>query len=244
MHYTVRYAKVRPGLRGDWNETVWTRANTLEIGSIRPESSDHHPRTLARLLYDETGLYGFFKVHDQYVRCAHVGYMAPTYLDSCVEIFLEPKDGSGYLNFEFSCGGSLLCFHIIDPKRIPGGFSDYKPLPEADLQQVLIYHSLPSLVEPEIVEPIEWCLEYFIPFSILEKRVGPLGTISGQQWRANLYKCGDGTSHPHWISWAPIDDLDFHLSHCFGTIRFEESPPRNPSRIDFNEELSNTEETQ
>jgi hypothetical protein len=229
MHYIVRYATVRPGLRGDWNETAWTRANTLEIGNIRPESSDHRPRTLARLLYDESGLYGFFQVHDQYVRCAHVGYMAPTYLDSCVEIFLQPKDDKGYLDFEFSCGGSLLCFHIIDPKRIPGGFSDYTPLPEADLQQVLIYHSLPSLVEPEIVEPIEWRLEYFIPFSMLEKWVGPLGTVSGQQWRANLYKCGDETSHPHWISWAPIDDWNFHLPSCFGTIRFEASPRGNPS---------------
>ena len=224
MHYTVRYATVQPGLRGDWNETAWDHANTLEIANFRPESSDHRPRTQARLLYDERGLYGIFKVEDRYVRCVHTGYMAPTYLDSCVELFLQPKADKGYLNFEFSCGGSLLCFHMVDPTRIPGGFRDYTPLTEADLEQVAIYHSLPSLVEPEITEPIEWCLEYLIPFSLLEKWAEPSGTVSGQQWRANLYKCGDETSHPHWASWAPVDELNFHLPRCFGTIQFEESP--------------------
>lgn len=224
IHYTVRYASVRPGLGGDWSETAWVRANTLEIANFRTESSDHRPRTQARLVYDERGLYGIFRVQDQYVRCAHIGYMAPTYLDSCVELFLQPKAGKGYLNFEFSCGGSLLCYHIVDPTRIPGGFRDFTPFPEADLSQVAIYHSLPSRVEPEIAEPMEWRLEYFIPFSLLEKWIGPLGLMYDQQWRANLYKCGDETSHPHWASWAPVDELNFHLPRCFGTIQFQESP--------------------
>ena len=155
------------------------------------------------------------------MRCAHTGYMAPTYLDSCVELFLQPKADKGYLNFEFSCGGSLLCFHMVDPTRIPGGFRDFTPLPEADIKQVAIYHSLPSQVEPEIAEPVEWRLEYFIPFSLLEKWVGSLGLVLGQQWHANLYKCGDETSHPHWAAWAPVDEFNFHLPRCFGTIQFE-----------------------
>jgi len=233
MHYTVRYATIRPSLGGNWNETAWERANTLEIANFRPESSEHHPRTEARLLYDEHGLYGFFQVRDKFVRCVHIGYMAPTYLDSCVELFLQPNADKGYLNFEFSCGGSLLCFHIVDPTRIPGGFRDFTPLPEADVNQVAIYHSLPSRVEPEVAEPMEWRLEYFIPFSLLEQWVGPLGLVSGQQWHANLYKCGDETSHPHWASWAPIDELNYHLPRCFGTIRFEESPSEDPSHIVF-----------
>ncbi|MEW6117215.1 MAG: carbohydrate-binding family 9-like protein, partial [Nitrospirota bacterium] len=42
-----------------------------------------------------------------------------------------------------------------------------------------------------------------------------------REWRANFYKCGDATSHPHWASWAPVEALNFHLPHCFGTICFE-----------------------
>ncbi len=221
MRYTVRYATVRPALKGEWRGPAWVRAETLRVAHFRPGSSDHRPRTLARLLWDELGLYGLFQVQDRYVRCAHSGYMAHTYLDSCVEIFIQPKADKGYLNFEFSCGGSLLCFYIVDPTRVPGGFQDFSPLPESDASQVAIYHSMPSRVEPEITKSTEWYLEFFIPFSVLEKWVGSLGPVGGQEWRANLYKCGDETSHPHWASWAPLDETNFHLPRCFGSIRFE-----------------------
>ena len=158
------------------------------------------------------------------MRCVHSGYMAPAYLDSCVEIFVQPSADKGYLNFEFNCGGSLLCFHIMDALRVPGGFKDFTPLPESDANQVTVYHSMPSRVEPEIAEPTEWYLEFSLPFSLLEKWAGPFGFVGGQEWSANLYKCGDETSHPHWASWAPLDKTNFHLPRCFGTIRFEQMP--------------------
>lgn len=224
MLYAVRCATLRPGLRGDWSEPAWERAETLEIACFRPESSEHRPRTQARLLYDERGLYGIFRVQDRYVRCVHSGHNAPVFLDSCVELYLQPRPEKGYLNFEFNCGGSLLCYHIVDPRRVPGGFREFTPLPESECSQVAICHTLPSRVEPEIAEPTEWRLECFIPFTLLEERVGPLGPLAGQQWRANLYKCADESSHPHWASWAPLDELNFHLPRCFGTIRFEVPP--------------------
>jgi hypothetical protein len=77
------------------------------------------------------------------------------------------------------------------------------------------------VVEPEIQEPTTWFIEFRIPISLLEKYVGPIGDPRGQRWTANFYKCGDKTSHPHWISWAPVDQLNFHLPRCFGPIVFE-----------------------
>jgi hypothetical protein len=221
MLYVVQKASAREELSGEWDGSIWSQVESLEIMHFRPEGSDHRPRTLARLLYDDYGLRGIYQVHDRFVRCVHSGYQVPCYLDSCVEIFLQPKADRGYLNFEFNCGGSLLCYHILDPRRIPGGFREFTPLPEADLRQVKVYHSLPSLIEPEITEPTEWHLEFMIPFSLLEKWVSPLAPVGGQEWRVNLYKCGDETSHPHWGSWAPLDEFNFHLPHCFQTLRFE-----------------------
>jgi len=221
MRYVVRYAGIRPGLDGEWSGDAWAQADTLEVASFRPESSNHRPRTLARMLYDDHGLYGIFHVWDQYVRCVHDGYMAPTYLDSCVELFLQPRRNEGYFNFELNCGGSLLCSYVVDPTRTPGGFLEYTPLPEADGSQLGIYHSMPSIIDPEIVDPTEWILEFFLPVSLLETRVGAIGELSGQVWRGNLYKCGDETSHPHWASWSPVDELNFHLPRCFGAIEFE-----------------------
>ena len=58
MRYMVRYATIRPRLNGEWSGAAWAQADTIEIASFRPESSDnHHPQTLARLLYDEDGFY-------------------------------------------------------------------------------------------------------------------------------------------------------------------------------------------
>jgi hypothetical protein len=202
-------------------DAVWHQAGSLHIDHFRPEGSDHRPETEVRLLYTDTGLFGLFRVRDRYVRCVHTGFNAPVYRDSCVEFFVQPKPDKGYFNFEFNCGGSLLCSYITNHERTAEGFREYTPLREAELSEVIIAHSLPEVVEPEISGPITWSISFFIPFALIGKYAGPPGLIRGQQWRANLFKCGDDTSHPHWASSMPLPEKNFHLPDCFGTIVFE-----------------------
>lgn len=221
MNYTVRFAHILPGLRGDWNGRAWQQADTLEIAHFRPESSNHRPQTFSKLLYNDEGIFGIFLVRDRYVRCRHTRFMEPVYKDSCVEFFVQPEAANGYFNFEFNCGGTLLASYIIDPARTPGGFRNFISLPKEDGGKVTVYHSLPEVIEPEVAEPIEWILEFFVPFDLLGKYAGSVGTMKGRHWRANFYKCADETSHPHWASWAPVDELNFHLPSCFGTLIFE-----------------------
>jgi len=56
-----------------------------------------------------------------------------------------------------------------------------------------------------------------VPFSAPVHRPGP-----GVIWRANLYKCADLCSHPHWLTWSFVDrsQPDFHRKEFFGTLRF------------------------
>ena len=44
----------------------------------------------------------------------------------------------------------------------------------------------------------------------------------GVSWRANLYQCGDETSHPRWLTWSRVDlpSPDFHRPEFFGTLVF------------------------
>jgi hypothetical protein len=217
--YLVRAARPRPRLQDGWDDPAWAAAETLGISCFRPEGSDHRPRTRARLGWDEEGLFGLFRVEDRYVRSVHTRFGDPVYEDSCVEIFLQPKPSRGYLNFEMNAGGTLLATHITDHRRTHDGFVAFTKLTEEDGQRVTIHSSLPGIVEPEV--EADWQLAFAIPKGLLEKYVGPIGPMAGQEWRANLYKCGDGTSHPHWASWSPVDALNFHLPHCFGTLRFE-----------------------
>jgi hypothetical protein len=88
-------------------------------------------------------------------------------------------------------------------------------------REVRIHHSMPSVVTPEIEKDTEWYIEYRVPLDLFEKYVGPLGPPTGQEWRANFYKCADRSSHPHWAAWAPIGEkLSFHIPWYFGTLRF------------------------
>lgn len=219
--HVIKYTDTAPSLEDAWESPEWSKSGFIELAHFRPEGSSHRPRTRAKLLYGNDGLYGMFRVEDRYVVCRHTGYMDPVYNDSCVEFFIKPKKDSGYFNFEFNCGGALLASYIVDHTRTDNGFKDFTPLPEEDGAMVEIYHSLPTVVEPEIMEPTTWHLAFFIPYTLLEKFVGPLGSLCGQQWTANFYKCGDNTSHPHWASWSPVTDLNFHLPECFGQIHFE-----------------------
>jgi len=155
---------------------------------------------------------------DGWVRCATTQRNGSVCADSCVEFFTEPVAGRGYFNFEINCGGTLLLhYNAISGtiKHDPVLFDD------ARMDKVLIYHSLPETVDPEIVEPTRWRVELFAPYEIFESFVGPVPRGLDCFWRANLYKCGDQTSHPHWAMWNPMPgDLNFHKPEYFSSMRF------------------------
>lgn len=135
---------------------------------------------------------------------------------------MEPKVGGGYFNFEFNCGGAFLCSHITNPERVPGGFKEFTQVPREIAHAVQVRSSLPRLVEKEISDPITWILQFYIPLNLLEHFVGPLGNLPNQIWRGNFFKCAEEVSHPHWASWSPVDEFNFHLPRCFGMLRFAE----------------------
>jgi hypothetical protein len=218
---TVRRAPAGMSVDHGWEHPAWSAADTLEIDSFRPEGSGHRPRTRARLLHGDAGLFGIFHVADRHIRCVHRTFQDPVYEDSCVEVFLQPKPDRGYVNLEMSCGGAILMSHVTDERRTRDGFAAYRKLREDEGRQVLTRGTTAPIVEPEIEGPLDWEMAFFVPTAVLEGCVGPIGPLAGQEWRANLYKCGDKTSHPHWAAWSPVDALNFHLPRCFGVLRFE-----------------------
>lgn len=221
--YSVEFSDSIPELEGRWNGPVWDRAETVSIGHSRNEGTDHCPLTQARLLYSSLGISGIFSVDDRYVKCVNNGYMGQVYKDSCVEFFVRPYKSKGYFNFEFNCGGNVICSYITDHRRIPGGFMESVALSIDDLERISVFHSMPEIIEDEITEPVRWFLEFFIPFDLLKKYTGIADNLSGQIWTANFQKCGDETSHPHWISWQPLPELNFHLPDFFGEIVFKKN---------------------
>lgn len=223
MVYIVRKAAVRPGLDGRWDSPAWQQADTCEVKHFHPDSSDHHPVTHARLLYDADAIYVMFKVKDRYIRSTHTGYQSSAWKDSCVEFFAQPKPDKGYFNFEINCGGHLLLHYNEKESPAAERFEKHTLVPWDVAEGINIYHSMPGVVSPEREEETEWYVEYYVPFEVFEEYLGPLGAVAGQEWRGNLYKCADDSSHPHFAAWAPIgQELNFHMPEYFGSIRFEE----------------------
>jgi hypothetical protein len=110
---------------------------------------------------------------------------------------------------------------VIDERRVGKKFANWRAWTAEEGDQVRVAASLNGPIVEELVGDLVWTLAFSIPFAPLLASTGGQPPESGAVWRANLYKCGDETSHPHWGSWNPIDAWNFHLPHCFGELAFE-----------------------
>ncbi|MBN1554615.1 MAG: MFS transporter [Phycisphaerae bacterium] len=225
MEYVVQRRRGAPPARADWDGEYWKEIPALPVNQFHPNGSDHRPVVAAKLAHSSDALHVFFRVQDRYVRAVAEKLNDMVCRDSCVELFIQPPSREEYINFEINGGGTMLASFVEDPTR-PDRHSPMKkctPLTPDQASLVRIEASLPKIVDPEITEPTEWTVRYGIPMKLFEEFYGPLGTFDGQTWRANLYKCGDKTSHPHWASWSPVGEkLNFHKPACFGSLHFEE----------------------
>lgn len=204
---------------GNWHKPVYSAIKPLIIGRHMGQMPDHYPAVLVKLAWDDNSLFVIFRVEDRYVRAVARKYLDPVCRDSCVEFFFTPGThlGFSYFNLEVNCGGTMLFWwHPENGKAIPVALRDAVTL--------TIAHSQPKIVDPEIQEPVTWTLEYQLPFAVIQKYC-PAADIPGPTavWKANFYKCGDSTSHPHWLTWSIVDHPTprFHLPQYFGTLPFE-----------------------
>lgn len=220
MSYLVKRAGVKPDISAPFDAPCWAGAEVMNVDYKYVEGTDHTPDVKFKLQYDDEGLYGLFEVHDQYVRCANTKFQSGVCTDSCLEFFVRPGAGVGYQNFEINASGTMLCMHISNAGRTAKGFIEYRFLTEDEVKDMQIFHTLPDKVEPEVVGPQVYRLGWFIPFSLFKHLNGAPVPTAGTMWRANVYKCGDQTSHPHWQSWTPVRALNYHVPDEFGQLIF------------------------
>ena len=203
---------------GTWDGAFWKNIPGLKLKNHMGDYPVHFPETRAKLCYDDLALYLIFQVRDQYVRAVAGEDQGRIWEDSCVEFFFTPQAGTSakYFNLEMNCSGRLL-FHYH-----PHGGETRVPS-VAECRRIRRYSSLPGRVDPEIPTPITWTLAVALSLELVA-RYSPMDCPGpGVSWRANFYKCGDETSHPHWLTWAPVDfpRPNFHLPEFFGKLRFQ-----------------------
>lgn len=179
-----------------------------------PEEFPYAPQVSFRMFHTGEWLMVRFDVAEQYTMARVTHDNGRSWTDSCVELFLSP-DGHEYYNFETTCVGRLLlAWHRSRHEA--------QQAPDEVVRSVVRRTSLPfGETFDERVGDNRWSLTLAIPPRALFRH--DIGDWSGRTMRANLYKCGDELSHPHFLSWQPIGTPkpDFHRPEFFGEIHFE-----------------------
>lgn len=202
----------------NWASPFWRSIDPLTLTHHMGKEPKHRPTVQAKLAWDDNAVIVFFRVEDRFVRALAEEHQDPVYKDSCVEFFFTPGEhlGHSYFNLEMNCGGTMLFWwHPEGAEAIP--------IAVEHLAQIEVAHSLPKIVEPEITEQTTWTVAYRLPFEIVKEYCpNAARPRAGAIWNANFYKCADASSHPHWMTWAPVDHPapKFHLPAYFGRLKF------------------------
>ncbi len=157
-----------------------------------------------RAAHDGERLYVEMEAQEPNIRAEHRGPLGEVCEDSCLEFFFGPTEGDLYLNFELNpLGTMLMAFGGARPRRV-------RQLPRPGALEIAPY-SVPGGWGVRLTLPL-WLLRLYFPDFAFEGAV-----------LANVYKCGDLTAAPHYMSWSPITGgaRDFHRKQDFGILRFD-----------------------
>ncbi|MCL5266671.1 MAG: carbohydrate-binding family 9-like protein [Bacteroidetes bacterium] len=202
----------------NWSKEEWTAVEPLRIIRSNSWPMMFKPETTVKLCYNDKYVYLIYRVEDSFVRCLTTSVNGEVHKDACVEFFFSPTENipRGYFNLEINCGGTIKLGHRNGPK------TEVVHARKEDVNKIMVCHSLPGIIEREIEEPVIWFLEIALPFEILKSYSSMRSPDPGTKWRANFYKCAENNSHPHWMSWVPINSPtpNFHLPEFFGEVEF------------------------
>ncbi len=194
--YTIRSVAGEP----DW-ETV----PELEADQVlwRPDCGI---RAFGRFCHDSQALHVRLRAVEQQIRAEYTEPLSPVCQDSCLEFFFMPERENRYFNFEINPNG---CLYI----GFGHGRGDSTALVPGSMGRLFGIRADRT--------PDGWQVVYRIPLPFLQL-FWPGFSFTGMLL-ANIYKCGDRTEHPHYLSWNPVlsEKPDFHRPADFGFMRFE-----------------------
>ncbi len=180
------------------NSPYWDRAQLL---SLDWSWGDESPKTCAYMLYGDKGISVKFETEEHPVTVNYFSNNDPVNRDSCVEFFLNPDtdNAKNYLNFEMNTKGVLHLQVGTEEKR--------QDICDVDFN---IFN-----IETKLLNS-GWILKIYIPFDFLKRYFKNIS----KEMKGNLYKCGDRTENPHYLSWSPVNTKypSFHNTESFGKL--------------------------
>ena len=195
------YVLKRTGTVPDWDSIP-----VLYIDCQRRENEDGVSAE-AQLSWNDEAIHVRLTAHEKNIRCTLSGRTDPVWEDSCLEFFLRPTEDLHYFNFEFNPNCALYL-----------GYETGKP----DLTRLLPVDA-EKLFAPEAERTEDgWRITYRVPFVFIQRFFRDFRPEPGLRFYGNLYKCGDRTVHPHYLTWNPVpEDRSFHSPEDFGRLILE-----------------------
>ena len=181
----------------------------FEVDSVNwPGEFPYAPLCAGRIARTEGSLVVDFRVSGLDLRAENKEDNGSQWEDSCVEFFVQDPDGSVYYNFEINALGKVLA--CAGPDR-----SKRTQRPAEEMEAIARFATVKKL-EAEKEGLQDWRVCIIIPFEL----IGVDPENLPEKLRANFYKCGDKTAHPHFLSWSPVGTPgpDFHRPEFFGEL--------------------------
>ena len=173
-----------------------------------PQAYPYAPFCQGRIARTQDALVIDFRVSGLDLRALNLADNGSQWEDSCCEFFVEDPDGSCYYNFEVNPLGKVLA--AAGPDR-----NKREKRPAEEMEEILRTARFEG--PQDYAGGIwDWRVTLLIPFHL----IGVDPEALPEKLRANFYKCGDCTAHPHFLSWSPIDtpNPDFHRPDFFGEL--------------------------
>ena len=168
-------------------------------------TEDAGVRARGQLCFDRQNLYVHMSAAEKEIRAEYTAPLSPVHEDSCLEFFFLPAGGDRYFNFELNPNGCL-CAQLGTCRKDRISLAGGDPQHFFDIRTGRTGDG--------------WEVFYRIPLEFIRRYYPDFG-FEGEM-TANLYKCGDKTVKPHYLSWSPVelDQPDFHRPEFFNRIRF------------------------
>ena len=200
VHYL---ANIPYDQREDVQRLLIGKGAKLDISTLNWADFSHFPPVTLFLGYCGEKLWLHYMVKGDFVKAEFQHDHDPVWQDSCVEFFVAVD--SGYMNIEFNALGNCLA-------AFGEGRGNRERLSVDDMNQIIRWAPFTAENVPNH-SLADWQLTVAIPLTLIK-------LWSGKAFRANFYKCGDHTSIPHFVSWAPIatEKPDFHRPEFFGEL--------------------------
>lgn len=213
-----------PLLKGDdWNRALLEQGTPFRVDEVNwPDAFPAAPSCNGFIGRTDKALAIHWKVSGPDLRVQNMEDGGRIWEDSCCELFIQlPSSGhlegassasaegqARYINIEVNAAGILLA--ACGPDR-----HARRPLSREELSRIVRIADVKGPCN-EVGGQWNWTLSLLIPFSLLGLDAARLPAAL----KGNIYKCGDETAHPHFLSWSPVGtpQPDFHRPEFFGTF--------------------------